>query len=143
MHVPSDAQAARVPGLDRAPGAAALGSPGFSLVSSRAGMGLDRAERGFALALEGHCVPSALRTEFHGLCQCQTCEVQFFSWDSSVIVDSGDAGESSRTVSWRTWEAGERGAKSPALKEQGVWVRRKSSHFNCEKPCNLCRAGFQ
>lgn len=35
------------------------------------------------------CVSSALRTEFHGLCQCQTCEVQFFSWDISVVVDRG------------------------------------------------------
>lgn len=41
------------------------------------------------LTPEGRCVSSALRTEFHGLCQCQTCEVQFFSWDISVIVDSG------------------------------------------------------
>lgn len=51
-------------------------------------------EGGLALILEGLCVFSALRTEFHGLCQCQTCEVQFFSWDISVIVDSGDTGKS-------------------------------------------------
>lgn len=62
-------------------------------------MGLACTEGGFALTLEGLCVSSALRTEFHGLYQCQTCEVQFFSWDSSVIVDSRGAGESSPKVS--------------------------------------------
>lgn len=67
-----------------------MGSPGFSLsYLTGLGWGLDCEERGFAPALESLCVSSALRTEFHGLCQRQTCEVQFFSWDISVIVDSG------------------------------------------------------
>lgn len=55
----------------------------FSLVSSRAGPSLDCKEGAL-------CVSSALRTEFHGLCQCQTCEIQFFSWDISVVVDRGE-----------------------------------------------------
>lgn len=50
------------------------------------------------LTLEGLCVSSALRTEFHGLCQCQTCEIQFFSWDTSVIVHSRVTGVSSTKV---------------------------------------------
>lgn len=47
----------------------------FSLVSYRAGTGLGREEGGFVPTLESLCVSPALRTEFHGLCQCQTCEV--------------------------------------------------------------------
>lgn len=78
--------------------AVALGSPCFSLVSSRAGTGLDCEEGGSVLTLEGLCVSSALRTEFHGLCQCQTCEIQFFSWDTSVIVHSRVTGVSSTKV---------------------------------------------
>lgn len=42
--------------------------------------------------LESLCVSPALRTEFHGLYQCQTCEIQFFSWDSSVITDLKNTG---------------------------------------------------
>lgn len=95
------AHTSRCSGLDLE--VAALGSPGFSLVSCRAGSNLDCKKEGFVLTLEGLCVSSALRTEFHGLCQCQTCEVQFFSWDSSVIVDPRDTGESSG----RTWKPGD------------------------------------
>lgn len=77
------------------------------------------------LTLEGLCVSSALRTEFHGLCQCQTCEVQFFSWDSSVIVDL-------RTLERKQWKNLEdwrwKGQVS-AQKDQGGRVHGKSTHL--------------
>lgn len=50
---------------------------------------------------ESLCVSSALRTEFHGLCQRQTCEIQFFSWGVSAVVDRS----CSRP---RGWEEGSR-----------------------------------
>lgn len=81
------------------------------------------------LTLEGLCVSSALRTEFHGLCQCQTCEVQFFSWDSSVIVDSRDTGERAAE------ELGSLETEGPGLGSEGTgrvgsWGKHS---FNFEK----------
>lgn len=61
---------------------------------------------------EGLCVSSALRTEFHGLCQRQTCEVQFFSWDSSVVVDSRDTRETAAPRSAE--ELGRRETEGPS-----------------------------
>lgn len=55
---------------------AALGSPDFALlVSYRVGMDPDHDEVSLCETLESLCVSSALRTEFHRLCQCQTYEV--------------------------------------------------------------------
>lgn len=71
----------------------------FSLVSYRAGPG---GKEGFVPSLETLCVSSALRTEFHGLCQRQTCEIQFFSWDISVIVDRPCRACAACQGAWRT-----------------------------------------
>lgn len=76
--------------------------------------------------LDGFCVSSALRTEFHGLCQRQTCEVQFFSWDVSVIVDSRDTGE----------RAAPRSASELGRLEAGgrrKWGSREEHSVNCER----------
>lgn len=62
--------------------------------------------------LESLCLSSALRTEFHGLCQCQTCEVQFFSWDSSIIMDL-------RNTGWINSEGPLQSSKE--LEEQREW----------------------
>lgn len=76
--------------------------------------------------LDGCCVSSALRTEFHGLCQCQTCEVQFFSWDVSVIVDSRDTGERAAPRL-----AGELGR--PEAEGRGKWGSGEKHSVHCER----------
>lgn len=120
--------------------------PGFTclffLVSYRAGAGQDLKEGGFMPTPEGRCVSSALRTEFHGLCQCQTCEVQFFSWDISVIVDSGILQTADPRVAE---EFGRLETEGQSLRlwrnrEGGSWEKHS---FNCVKTWVLCWAGFQ
>lgn len=78
------------------------------------------------LTLEGFCVSSALRTEFHGLCQRQTCEIQFFSWDISVIVDSRDTGE--RAAPSSAEELGR--LEAEGRRRRGSWEKHS---FSCKK----------
>lgn len=89
----------------------------------------------FAPSLKSLCVSSALRTEFHGLCQCQTCEIQFFSWDISVVVglrtlERVDHGELQSAEELGRLETEGRVSGSEGIRSVGSCEKHS---FDCEK----------